>query len=110
MNVQVVCDARARGRTEIHTHIEPWRRIDFTQCGLRPLGHVHQLVSDLFRCRIKLVRVQVRDDHQVPGDVRVEIEDDKTVLGPVQHKISFIVAGVTRNQTKDATIALRIDA
>jgi hypothetical protein len=54
--------------------------------------------------------VQIRHDHQVPGDVRVEIEHHKTVVGAVQNKISFILVGVIRNQTKDATIALRIDA
>ena len=44
------------------------------------------------------------------GDVRIEIKDHKTVLGPVQNKIRFILVGITRDQTKHATIALRIYA
>ena len=32
------------------------------------------------------------------------------MLGPVQNKIRLVLFGITRDQTKHATIALRIDA
>ena len=110
MNVQVVSDAGACRRAEIHAHIKARGRIDLTQGRLRPLGHVHQLIRNLFCRRIKLTRVQVRNDHEMPGDVGIKIEDHKTVLGPLQNKIRFILVGITRDQTEHATIALRINA
>lgn len=46
----------------------------------------------------------------MPGYVRIEIEDHKTLLASMQYKIGFILIGIARNQTKDATASLRINA
>ena len=110
MYVHVVGDARARGSAEIHAHVETRRVVNLTQRGLRSLGQIHHLIRDLFRDRVKLTRVQIRNDHQMPGDVRIEIEDDERVLSAVQHEIRFIVIGIVRHQAKDAAIRLRVSA
>jgi hypothetical protein len=64
MNVQVIGDAGAAQRRD-SSHVEPAvNKPHATQFAT--LRHVHHLIRDLFRRRIKLARVQVRNDHQMP--------------------------------------------
>ena len=109
VNVQVVGDARARRSSEIHSHVEPRRLVNLTQRCLRTFRLIHQIVSDLFWRRIKLTRMQVRNDHHMPADIWVEIQHDKTMLRAMQHEVLRIVPGVARYRAEHTNIILRIN-
>jgi hypothetical protein len=106
VDVHVVRDAGARGDPEVHAHVEACRRISLTQSGLRPFRKVHQFIRDLFRHRIELTRVQVRNDHQMSSDVRVKIQENEPVLAAVKYEVSLVVLGVVRNAAQNTALGL----
>jgi hypothetical protein len=106
VDVHVVRDAGARGGPEVHAHVEACRRISLTQSGLRSFRKVHQFIRDLFRHRIELTRVQVRNDHQMSSDVRVKIQENEPVLGAVKYEVSLVVLGVVRNGAQNTAVGL----
>jgi hypothetical protein len=106
MNVKMVGNAGAGGSTQIHTNVESRRRVTFTQCRLGALRQIHHLIRDRFRRRIKLARVQVRHDHQMPGDVRVQIQNDERLLAAMENEVRLVAFSVTRDTAKDTLTRL----
>ena len=91
---------------QVHAEIEARRRVNLTQSRLRAFGQIHQLVRDLFRHRVKLTRVQVRNYHQMSGDVRIKIQDDKSVFAAVKHEVVLVVLGIGGNAAEHTTLRL----
>jgi len=106
VNVHVVRNACSACRSEVHAHVEACRRISLTQRSLRPFRKVHELIRNLFRHRIELTCVQVRNDHQMSGDVRVKIQENESMLGTVKDEVGLVVLGVARNAAKNAALGL----
>jgi hypothetical protein len=106
VNVHVLRDACAGCGPEVHAHVEAGRRVNITQGRLRSFGQVHHLICDLFRRRIELARVQVRNDHHVSRDIRVKIQDNKTVLGAMQYEVGFVVVRVGGDPAKHTALGL----
>ena len=104
VNVHVVRDTGAPCRAEVHAHVEACRRINLAERSLRSFRKVHELIRDFFRHRIKLARVQVRNDHQMAGDVWIDIQDNETMLPAVKDEVGLVVLGVARNGAKNTAL------
>ena len=107
--MHVVDDTRTGCCAEIHSQIKTRGLINLAQRTLTALGQIHQLISDLLRHRIKLARVQVRNDHHMTADVRIKIQHHEPVLTAMQDEIGFVVVRVLRDQAKHTIVALCIN-
>ena len=95
--------AGAGGSTQVHANVETSRLVYFAQHGLRPLGEIHELISDLLWGGIELANMLVGDDEEMATDVRIEIENYEVVLAAVEDEVFFVVFLISGNVTKDAT-------